>query len=193
MRRAARAGAPASASPSPPKRRGSSAPPNARRAASLAHHTTWHTLLTLLTCHVSSGRASRGYGLDAFATAYLLLGSTLHSSGALGTLPGKAAALTLFASLAVRLLRFRRWADETPHALRFFAAFGALLAWLLLENCAIWCVTWHTPLCRPLAQVRAERACAVVQGGVGERPAQARAHARAAGAPLPRATSHICL
>ena len=80
-------------------------------------------------------------GLDAFATSYLLLGSTLQSSGALRTLPGKAAALGVLGALAAALLRFRRWRDETPHALRFFPAFAGLVAWLLLENCAIWCVS----------------------------------------------------
>ena len=78
-------------------------------------------------------------GLDAFASLYLLLGALLQSSGALGTVAGKAAALALFATLARALLRFRRWNDETPHALRFFKAFAALVLWLLVENCCIWC------------------------------------------------------
>jgi DNA mismatch repair protein MutS2 len=85
----------------------------------------------------AAGPPSRG--LDAFASLYLLFGALLHSSGALGTVTGKAAALGLFASLARALLRFRRWNDETPHALRFFRAFAGLVAWLLVENCCIWC------------------------------------------------------
>jgi DNA mismatch repair protein MutS2 len=69
----------------------------------------------------------------------LLFGAFLHSSGALGTAAGKGCALLLFAALARALLRFRRWSDETPHALRFFKAFAGLVAWLLFENCCIWC------------------------------------------------------
>ena len=88
---------------------------------------------------VAVAAATHGRGLDAFATAYLLFGSALQSSGAMGTVGGKAAALLLFGALARALLRFRRWDDETKHALRFFKAFAGLVAWLLVENFAIWC------------------------------------------------------
>jgi hypothetical protein len=44
------------------------------------------------------------------------------------------------AALAVRLLTFRRWNDETPYARPFFMAFGMLIAELYIENFFIWAV-----------------------------------------------------
>ena len=115
----------------------------------------------------AAAAAPPSHGLDAFASLYLLFGALLHSSGALGTVAGKAAALGLFAALARALLRFRRWNDETPHALRFFKAFAGLVAWLLVENCCIWCARRdaHAP-------ADADTLLRFRQGGVCQRPAQ---------------------
>lgn len=82
-----------------------------------------------------------GWRLDALVVTFLLFGNGLSLLGTLGTVFGRACCAALLAACALRLLLFRRWADETPHALRFFAAFAALLIWLLIENCAIWAVS----------------------------------------------------
>ena len=85
--------------------------------------------------------AEAGSRLDVFCVAYLLFGSSVQHYGLLKTFAGKLCVLALFFQLARQLIRFRRWADETPHALRFFRAFALLVAWLLCENCAIWAVS----------------------------------------------------
>jgi len=72
---------------------------------------------------------------------YLLFGSSVGSLGWLASLLSRFCCAALLVLCALRLLRFRRWADETPHALRFFAAFGGLLLWLGIENCMIWAVS----------------------------------------------------
>ena len=79
--------------------------------------------------------------LDVLLTLFLLFGSSVEQSGVLSTVAGKAVLVMCFAALAVKLLRFKRWNDETSHALRFFASFAVLLLWLAFENAAIFFVS----------------------------------------------------